>query len=78
MGMMVSAEAGQLDLDVAMAELLKDVPFSFPDDVLHGYVDVCEKILELSQDTSGPYSRYRFLFQDYRCDIERVTVRHHL
>ena len=33
---------------------------------------------EIVRDTSGPYALYRFLFEDYHCDTEPITVRHHL
>jgi CubicO group peptidase (beta-lactamase class C family) len=35
-------------------------------------------IRALGEDTSGPTAPYRFLFEDYRCDTETITVRHHL
>jgi CubicO group peptidase (beta-lactamase class C family) len=73
--LMKLVEAGQLNLDDEMADILKDRVFSFPDGNIHGYASACEKIKEISKDTS---SRYAFLFQDYRCDTERITVRHHL
>lgn len=71
-------EAGQLDLDTAMADRLKDIPLPpLPlDDVPHpGYASACKKTIELSNDSSYPLW---FLLQDYRCDTERITVRHHL
>ncbi len=71
-------EAGQLDLDDEMADMLKDVPFLFPGATLPGYASLCDVIMELGQDESGPYAEYRFLFQDYRCDSEPLTIRHHL
>jgi CubicO group peptidase (beta-lactamase class C family) len=71
-------EAGQLDLDAAMADVLHDTTFPFPSGAIHGYAGLCETIKELSRDTSGPYAAYRPLFEDYRCDVERITVRHHL
>jgi CubicO group peptidase (beta-lactamase class C family) len=71
-------EAGQLDLDAKMADLLRDASFQYGGGTLHGYASICKKLKELGQDASGPYARYRFLFQDYRCDTERITVRHHL
>jgi CubicO group peptidase (beta-lactamase class C family) len=76
--LMQLVEAGKLDLDAAMADILKDTTFPFPSGAIHGYAGWCDTILELSRDTSGPYAAYRFLFEDYRCDTERITVRHHL
>ena len=57
-------EAGQLDLDAAMADILKDTTFPFPSGAIHGYAGLCETIIELSRDTSGPYAAYRSLFED--------------
>jgi CubicO group peptidase (beta-lactamase class C family) len=71
-------EVGQLDLDAAMADILNDAAFPFPTGTIYGYASLCERIMELSKDTSGPYAPYRSLFEDYRCDTERITVRHHL
>jgi len=76
--LMKLVEAGQLDLDAAMAGILNDTTFPFPSGAIHGYAGLCETIIELSKDTSGPYAAYRSLFEDYRCDTERITVRHHL
>ena len=71
-------EAGQLDLDEEMADILNGAAFPFPGGTIYGYAGFCEKIIELSKDTSGPYASYRFLFADYHCDTEPITVRHHL
>ncbi|UCC64422.1 MAG: beta-lactamase family protein, partial [Anaerolineae bacterium] len=52
-------EAGQLDLDAEMAEILKDASFTFPPpatDTIHGYASLCETIIELSKATSGPFA----------------------
>jgi len=71
-------EAGQLDLDDEMADILSDFLFQFTDLSIHGYASLCEEIIELTKDTSGTYAPYRSLFEDYRCDTEPLTVRHHL
>jgi len=71
-------EAGQLDLNDEMADILSDFRFAFPDGTLDGYASLCEQIIKLSTDTSGPFAPYRSLFADYRCDTEPITVRHHL
>jgi CubicO group peptidase (beta-lactamase class C family) len=71
-------EASQLDLDAAMADILRDATFPFPTVTIHGYASLCETIIELSKDPSGPYAPYRSLFENYRCDTEPITVRHHL
>jgi CubicO group peptidase (beta-lactamase class C family) len=76
--LMKLVEGGQLDLEAEMADILGDATFPFPDGAIHGYAGLCETIIELSQDTSGPYAPYRFLFEDYRCDTKPITVRHHL
>ena len=73
--LMKLVEAGQLDLDDEMADILKDSVFSSLDGTIRGYASGCKKIKEMSEDTSSPYAR---LFKDYRCDTERITVRHHL
>jgi CubicO group peptidase (beta-lactamase class C family) len=70
------ADSGQLDLDAAMADILSEVDFTFPEGVtIHGYADLCGQIAEWSKETSSPWS---FLFEGYHCDTERITVRHHL
>ena len=71
-------EAGQLHLDDEMADILSDFLFLFPDLSIHEYASLCEEIIELAKDTSGTYAPYRSLFEDYRCDTEPLTVRHHL
>jgi CubicO group peptidase (beta-lactamase class C family) len=71
-------EEEQLDLDDKMADILGDLQILSPGGALDGYEELCERLIELSQDTAGPYAEYRFLFQDYNCDSEPLTVRHHL
>jgi CubicO group peptidase (beta-lactamase class C family) len=76
--LMKLVEAGQLDLDREMADILKDASFEFPFGTIYGYAAFCEALIKMSNDPSGPYAPYAFLFQDYHCDGERITVRHHL
>lgn len=71
-------EAGQLHLDDEMADILSDFLFQSTELSIRGYASLCEEITELAKDTSGPYAPYRSLFEDYRCDTEPLTVRHHL
>ena len=73
--LMKLVEAGQLCLDDEMAKVLKDTVFLFHSGTIHGYADACEKIREMGKKKSTPFA---FLFQDYRCYKERITVRHHL
>jgi CubicO group peptidase (beta-lactamase class C family) len=73
--LMKLVEAGQLNLDDKMADILKDTVFKYPEGSIHGYASACERIREMSKVTSSPYA---FLFQDYRCHTENITVRHHL
>jgi len=73
--LMKLVEAGQLGLDDEMAKILKDTVFPFRSDTIHGYANACEKIREMGKKKSTPFA---FLFQDYRCYTERITVRHHL
>ena len=71
-------EESQLNLDDEIADILKDVQIPFPSGTLDGYTGLCQSIIELSEDIAGAYAEYRFLFEDYRCDSEQITVRHHL
>jgi CubicO group peptidase (beta-lactamase class C family) len=73
--LMKLVEEGQLCLDDEMAKVLKDTVFLFHSGTIHGYADACEKIREMGKKKSTPFA---FLFQDYRCYKERITVRHHL
>ena len=73
--LMKLVEWGELDLDDEMADILKDTVSPSRDDTIRGYASACQRIKEMSKDTSFPFA---FLFQDYRCDTERITVRHHL
>lgn len=71
-------EAGQLHLDDEMADILSDFLFQSTELSIRGYASLCKETIELAKDTSGPYAPYRSLFEDYRCDTEPLTVRHHL
>jgi CubicO group peptidase (beta-lactamase class C family) len=73
--LMKLVETGRLNLDDEMAEILKDTVFPWGEGTIHGASKMCKKIKELSKDPSFIFAR---LFQDYRCDTERITVRHHL
>lgn len=64
-----------------MAELLRDTVFTFPPPAeapAEGYAALCAGIQEIGRSTSGPLAAYAFLFQEYHCDSEPITVRHHL
>jgi CubicO group peptidase (beta-lactamase class C family) len=76
--LMKLVEAGRLDLDDEMADILNDATFPVSGGTIHGYASFCEILIEMSKDPSGPYAPYAFLFQDYHCDSEAITVRHHL
>ena len=79
--LMQLVEAGQLDLDAVIAEILQDTVFTFPPPAeapAEGYAALCAGIQEIGRSTSGPMAPYAFLFQDYRCDTEPIAVRHHL
>ena len=66
-------ETGQLNLDSAMAELLKD--FTFTRYGVTGYTKLCKAIKKASTDKNNVWA---FLFQEYHGDTERITVKHHL
>jgi CubicO group peptidase (beta-lactamase class C family) len=72
--LMKLVEEDQLELDEEMAEVLKDSDFPYGRNRVHGYANACEKIKEMSK------MKYRWapLFRNYRCDSEKITVRHHL
>jgi CubicO group peptidase (beta-lactamase class C family) len=73
--LMKLVEEGQLCLDDEMAKILNHTVFPFRSGTIHGYANACEKITEMGKKKSTPFA---FLFQDYRCYTERITVRHHL
>jgi CubicO group peptidase (beta-lactamase class C family) len=76
--LMKLVEEGRLDLDTAMSDILKDTDFTYDAGTFHGYANVCEKIKEFSTDPDFEYAEYAFLLKNYRCDREKITVRHHL
>ena len=73
--LMKLVEQGQLDLDTAIADILKDTDFTYDDLKIHGYTEACRKIKAFS---GNPEFEYAFLLKDYRCGTEKITVRHHL
>jgi CubicO group peptidase (beta-lactamase class C family) len=72
--LMKLVEKGRLDLDTAIADILKNKHFTYFVGSFHGYGNVCKKIKQFSRD---PSFEYAFLLKDYRCDKENITVRHH-
>jgi CubicO group peptidase (beta-lactamase class C family) len=72
-----SVEGGQLDLDAPLADLLADAlfPLRLHGERVRGYANMCAAMAELAQMDDFPLAS---LFADYRCDEERITVRHHL
>jgi CubicO group peptidase (beta-lactamase class C family) len=72
--LMKLVEEDRLDLDTAMADILKNTDFTYDAGTFHGYASACEKIKEFSRD---PDFEYAFLLKNYRCDEENITVRHH-
>ena len=72
--LMQLVEAGQLDLDAVIAEILQDTVFTFPPPAeapAEGYAALCAGIQEIGRSTSGPMAPYAFLFQlplRYRTD----------
>jgi CubicO group peptidase (beta-lactamase class C family) len=69
--LMQLVEEGRLDLDDAMEELLEETSFQYGGYSAQGYEDLCRKIRKLAW-------RYGKPLWDYRCDTERISVRHHL
>jgi CubicO group peptidase (beta-lactamase class C family) len=72
--LMKLVEEGRLNLDTAMADILKNRDFTYDVGTFHGYAKVCEKIKEFSRE---PDFEYAFLLKNYRCDEENITARHH-
>jgi len=75
--LMQLVEAGKLDLDAAMAEVLRDAVFPMRYRAqdgswveVRGYQAFCKGLHEIPL--------LRDDYQNYHCDTERVTVRHHL
>ena len=75
--LMKLVEEGRLDLDAAMSDILKDTDFTYEVGTFHGYARVCQKIKEFSRDPDFEYAEYAFLLKNYRCDTEKIAVRHH-
>ena len=73
--LMKLVEEGHLDLDTAIADILKNTVFTYDDFKMHGYSVLCQKIKEFSRD---PEFEYGFLLKDYRFNTEKISVRHHL
>jgi len=71
-------EENKLNLDSEMKDVLKDIalpPLPLDDKPHQGYASACDRILELQNDNAYPIA---FLLQDYNCNTERITVKHHL
>lgn len=66
---------GMLNLDDPMADVLQNRVFHIGDRVLDGYSEGCKFVGLVALNGGNPN---RFLYRDYRCDSERITVRHHL
>ncbi len=73
--LMKLAESGKLDLDAAMADLLENAVFRRGESTFHGYTSACRAMQEAVSNGSIPIAH---LLEDYRCDAEAITVRHHL
>ena len=71
-------EENKLNLDSEMKDVLKDIalpPLPLDDRPHQGYASACDRMIELQNDDSYPIA---FLLQDFNCNAERITVRHHL
>jgi len=66
-------EEDRLDLDAELAVLLKKKVIKRGNRTFHGYSEACHEIKKASWN---PFFRYASLLQDYRCESERITVRH--
>ena len=73
--LMKLVEEGRLDLDAELAVLLEKKDIERTGRTIHGYSEVCQKIKKASRN---PFLRYPSLIRNYRCERERITVRHHL
>ncbi len=72
--LMKLVESGQLDLEAEMAVLLEEKDF-WRGRQFHGYSEACQAIKKASRN---PFLSHQSLLRDYRCDSDRITVRHHL
>jgi len=71
-------EENKLNLDSEIKDVLKDIalpPLPLDDRPHQGYASACDRMIELQNDNSYPIA---FLLQDYNCNTERITIRHHL
>lgn len=75
---MRAVEDGRLDLDSPMSELLENAVIPVEGKNLHGYNEICEKIIEVRTSQSGKYDAFKPLLDGYNCDQELITLRHHL
>lgn len=73
--LMKLVEQGRLNLDREMSDVLADIDFPYNNSSLHGYADICSEIRSVSKN---PFFRYGSLIRNYRCDTEKITVKHHL
>lgn len=73
--LMKLVEQGRLNLDAEVADILVDTDFPYKDSALQGYAGVCSKMRSVSKN---PFFRYGQLIRNYRCDTEKITVKHHL
>lgn len=71
--LMKLVEEGRLDLDAELAVLLKEKTFKRRGRIIYGYSDACKEIKKASRN---PLFRYPSVLRDYRCESERITVRH--
>ena len=69
------AESGKLDLDATMADLLQNAVFRRGGSTYHGYASACRAMQAAVSNGNLPIAH---LFEDYRCEAEAITVRHHL
>lgn len=67
-------QEGRLNLDAELAVVLENKVITRGNYTFHGYADACRQIRAASQDPS--LRRYASLIDDFRCDSQRITVRH--
>jgi CubicO group peptidase (beta-lactamase class C family) len=71
--LMKLVEEGRLDLDAELAVLLENKVIKRGERTFHGYSEACQEIIAASKN---PFFRYPSLIRNYRCNSERITVRH--
>jgi CubicO group peptidase (beta-lactamase class C family) len=79
--LMQLVEAGRLDLDSPIAEVLADtaIPIRYYGKEIRGYTSFYNLLKGIIDDTSNPLSsEFRGIFGDYHLGTEVITVRHHL